>query len=64
MMSFGAGAEKLIMAEFEKIGWSQYVRRFTDPDMSAKMGRWQRNTSPHHLEMEDLRDVLAECPSV
>ena len=26
MMSFGAGAEKLIMAEFEKIGGSQYVR--------------------------------------
>ena len=27
MMSFGAGAEKLMMSEFENIGGPQYVRR-------------------------------------
>ena len=34
------------------------------PGHIRKNGRWQRNTSPHHLEMTDLNDVLAECPSV
>ncbi len=63
MMSFGAGAEKLIMAEFEKIGGPSMFGVYR-PGHIRKNGRWQRNTSPHHLEMEDLRDVLAECPSV
>ena len=63
MMSFGAGAEKLIMAEFEKIGGPSMFGVYR-PGYVRKNNRWQRNTSPHHLEMEDLRDVLAECPSV
>ena len=63
MMSFGAGAEKLIMAEFEKIGGPSMFGVYR-PGHIRKNGRWQRNTSPHHLEMKDLRDVLAECPSV
>jgi len=63
MMSFGAGAEKLIMAEFEKIGGPSMFGVYR-PGHIRKNGRWQRNTSPHHLEMEDLRDILAECPSV
>ena len=63
MMSFGAGAEKLIMAEFEKIGGPSMFGVYR-PGNIRKNGRWQRNTSPHFLEMEDLRDVLSECPSV
>ncbi len=63
MMSFGAGAEKLIMAEFEKIGGPSMFGVYR-PGHVRKNNRWQRNTSPHHLEMEDLRDVLSECPSV
>ena len=63
MMSFGAGAEKLIMAEFEKIGGPSMFGVYR-PGYVRKNNRWQRNTSPHHLEMEDLRDVLSECPSV
>ena len=63
MMSFGAGAEKLIMAEFEKIGGPSMFGVYR-PGYVRKNNRWQRNTSPHFLEMEDLRDVLSECPSV
>ena len=63
MMSFGAGAEKLLMAEINNIGGPSMFGVYR-PGYVHKNGRWQRNTSPHHLEMEDLRDVLAECPSV
>ena len=63
MMSFGAGAEKLLMAEIDKIGGPSMFGVYR-PGHVRKNGRWQRNTSPHHLEMKDLRDVLAECPSV
>ena len=63
MMSFGAGAEKLIMSEFEKIGGPSMFGVYR-PGHIRKNGRWQRNTSPHHLEMKDLQDVLIECPSV
>ena len=63
MMSFGAGAEKLLMAEIDKIGGPSMFGVYR-PGYVRKNNRWQRNTSPHHLEMEDLRDVLSECPSV
>ena len=64
MMSFGAGAEKLIMAEFEKIGGGPVCSAFTDPDISEKMGAG--NATPVHITLKwrILRDVLAECPSV
>jgi putative ABC transport system permease protein len=63
MMSFGAGAEKLMMAEINNIGGPSMFGVYR-PGYVRKNGRWQRNNSPHHLEMDDLRDVLAECPSV
>jgi putative ABC transport system permease protein len=63
MMSFGAGAEKLMMAEINNIGGPSMFGVYR-PGHIRKNGRWQRNNSPHHLEMDDLRDVLAECPSV
>ena len=63
MMSFGAGAEKLMMAEINNIGGPSMFGVYR-PGHIRKNGRWQRNSSPHHLEMDDLRDVLAECPSV
>ena len=63
MMSFGAGAEKLLMAEINNIGGPNMFGVYR-PGNIRKNGRWQRNTSPHHLEMTDLRDVLTECPSV
>ena len=63
MMSFGAGAEKLLMAEINNIGGPSMFGVYR-PGYVRKNGRWQRNTSPHHLEMDDLRDVLTECPSV
>ena len=63
MMSFGAGAEKLLMAEIDQIGGPSMFGVYR-PGYIRKNGRWQRNNSPHHLEMDDLRDVLAECPSV
>ena len=63
MMSFGAGAEKLLMAEVNQIGGPNMFGVYR-PGHIRKNGRWQRNTSPHHLEMRDLRDILAECPSV
>ena len=63
MMSFGAGAEKLLMSEINNIGGPSMFGVYR-PGHIRKNGRWQRNTSPHHLEMKDLQDVLAECPSV
>ena len=63
MMSFGAGAEKLLMAEVNQIGGPNMFGVYR-PGYVRKNGRWQRNNSPHHLEMQDLHDVLAECPSV
>ena len=63
MMSFGAGAEKLLMAEVNQIGGPSMFGVYR-PGKIRKNGRWQRNNSPHHLEMQDLSDVLSECPSV
>ena len=63
MMSLGAGAEKLIMLEFEKIGGPSMFGVYR-PGKIRRNHRWQRNTSPHHLNMDDLRDVLQQCPSV
>lgn len=63
MMSFGAGAEKLMMAEFENIGGPSMFGVYR-PGYIRKNNRWQRNTSPHFLEMQDLHDILADCPSV
>ncbi|MDE0017991.1 MAG: ABC transporter permease [Candidatus Poribacteria bacterium] len=63
MMSFGAGAEKLMMAEFENIGGPSMFGVYR-PGYIEKNNRWQRNTSPHYLEMQDLYDILADCPSV
>ncbi len=63
MMSFGAGAEKLIMSEVEKIGGPSMFGVYR-PGWVERNGRWQRNTSPHRLEMQDLRDIQNECPSV
>ena len=63
MMSFGAGAEKLMMTQIEKIGGPSMFGVYR-PGYIEKNNRWQRNTSPHYLEMRDLHDILADCPSV
>ncbi len=63
MMSFGAGAEKLMMAQIEKIGGPSMFGVYR-PGYIEKNKRWQRNNSPHYLEMRDLHDILADCPSV
>lgn len=63
MMSFGAGAEKLMMGEIENIGGPSMFGVYR-PGYIRKNKRWQRNTSPHYLEMRDLQDILADCPSV
>ncbi|MCY4404002.1 MAG: ABC transporter permease [Candidatus Poribacteria bacterium] len=63
MMSLGAGAEKLVMSEFEKIGGPSMFGVYR-PGKIRRNHRWQRNNSPHYLNMEDLRDVLEKCPSV
>ena len=63
MMSLGAGAEKLVMSEFEKIGGPSMFGVYR-PCMIRHNHRWQRNTSPHYLNMTDLRDILDQCPSV
>ena len=63
MMSFGAGAEKLMMAQIENIGGPSMFGVYR-PGYIEKNNRWQRNTSPHYLEMRDLHDILADCPSV
>ncbi len=63
MMSFGAGAEKLIMREVEKIGGPSMFGVYR-PGWIERNHRWQRNTSPYYLEIRDLRDIQKECPSV
>ena len=61
MMSFGAGAEKLMMAQIENIGGPSMFGVYR-PGYVRKNDRWQRNNSPHFLEMRDLHDILADCP--
>ena len=51
------------MSEINNIGGPSMFGVYR-PGYVRKNNRWQRNNSPHHLEMKDLRDVLAECPSV
>ena len=51
------------MSEVDNIGGPSMFGVYR-PGYIRKNGRWQRNTSPHYLEMSDLRDVLADCPSV
>lgn len=63
MMSLGAGAEKLVMLEFEKIGGPSMFGVYR-PGYVRRNHRWQRNTSPHYLNMDDLSDVQQQCPSV
>ena len=63
MMSFGAGAEKLMMTQIETIGGPSMFGVYR-PSYIEKNDRWQQNTSPHYLEMRDLHDILTECPSV
>ena len=63
MMSFGAGAEKLMMGQIEKIGGPSMFGVYR-PGYIEKNNRWQRNTSPQFLEMRDLHDILTDCPSV
>ncbi len=63
MMSFGAGAEKLMMGQIENIGGPSMFGVYR-PGYIRKNNRWQRNKSPHYLEMRDLQDILADCPSV
>ena len=63
MMSFGAGAEKLMRNQIDKIGGPSMFGVYR-PGHIQKNGRWRRNTSPHYLEMRDLRHIQEQCPSV
>jgi putative ABC transport system permease protein len=56
-------AEKLMMTQIESIGGPSMFGVYR-PGYIEKNNRWQRNTSPHFLEMRDLHDILASCPSV
>ena len=63
MMSFGAGAKKILMLEVEKIGgpsmFGVYRRGWI-----RKNKKWIRNPSKHYLTMADVRAIQTECPSV
>ncbi|MCZ6676857.1 MAG: ABC transporter permease [Candidatus Poribacteria bacterium] len=63
MMSFGAGAKKILMWEVEKVGGPSMFGVYRKPTI-RKGRRWVRNPSKHFLTMEDVRAIQTECPSV
>ncbi|MBM3242762.1 FtsX-like permease family protein [Candidatus Poribacteria bacterium] len=63
MMSFGDGANRLIMWEVERIGGTSMFGVYR-PYRIKQGNKWVLNPSQHHLKMEDVRIIQAECPSV
>ena len=63
MMSFGDGANRLIMWEIERVGGTSMFGVYR-PYKIKQGNKWVLNPSKHHLKMEDVRAVQAECPSV
>jgi len=63
MMSFGAGAKKILMWEVEKVGGPSMFGVYRQ-GWIRKGRKWVRNPSKHFLTMEDVRAIQAECPSV
>ncbi len=63
MMSFGAGAKKIMMWEVEKVGGPSMFGVYRN-EWIRKGRRWMRNPSKHYLTMEDVRSIQTLCPSV
>ena len=63
MMSLGAGAQKLVMNEVEKVGGPLTFGVYREGRI-RKGGRWIQNPSKHFLMMEDVELIRNECPSV
>ncbi|HIO47419.1 TPA: FtsX-like permease family protein [Candidatus Poribacteria bacterium] len=67
MMSLGAGAQKLVMNEVEKVGGPLTFGVYRPDRIRKGKGRyskWTRNTSKHFLMMEDVELIRNECPAV
>ncbi|HIE27095.1 TPA: FtsX-like permease family protein [Candidatus Poribacteria bacterium] len=63
MMSFGDGANRLIMWEVERVGGTSMFGVYRE--WKIKQGnKWILNPSKHRLKLEDARSIQAECPSV
>ncbi|MBC8234089.1 ABC transporter permease [bacterium] len=63
MMSFGDGANRLIMWEVERAGGTSMFGVYR-PYRIKQGNKWVLNPSKHHLKMEDVRIIQTECPSV
>jgi len=63
MMSFGDGANRLIMWEVEKAGGTSMFGVYR-PYKIKEGNKWVLNPSKYHLKLEDALIIQAECPSV
>jgi putative ABC transport system permease protein len=63
MMSFGDGANRLIMLEVERAGGTSMFGVYR-PYWIKQGNKWVLNPSKHNLKMEDVRIIQSECPSV
>jgi putative ABC transport system permease protein len=63
MVSVSDGAEKLILADLEKLGGDNQFGMFRS-DWIEKNGRWQRNTSGEYFTYDDVLAIERECKSV
>lgn len=63
MVSVGGGAQRLVLAEFERIGGANLIVVYR-PDRIEKDGKKVKNKSTEYLRYEDEAEILANCPSV
>jgi len=63
MVSVGGGAQRLVLAEFERIGGATLIVVYR-PEHIKKDDRWVRNKSTEYLRLEDEAEIIANCPSV
>lgn len=63
MMSFGAGAKKILMWEVEKVGGPSMFGVYR-PRFVRKGGKWVPNPAKHFLRLAHARLIQTECPSV
>ncbi len=64
MVSVGGGAESLVLAEFERIGGATTIVCVRPEWVEQENGIWEPNQHPEHLKYEDVRVIMAMCPSV
>jgi putative ABC transport system permease protein len=63
MVSVSDGAEKIILADLQKLGGDNHFGMFRS-GWIERNGRWQPNRSPEYFTYNDVLAIERECPSV